>query len=149
MLIVFPIGLWVFSLAADIVYLSTGNPAWASVAFFNILGGIIGALIAAVFGFVDWVTLQPSRAKTVGTWHMIINLTVTVLFIINLIIRNRATTNYTGPFVLSIIGIALLLVSGWLGGEMVYIHGIAVEGKMSLEKPSQVKSREKVTSGKM
>jgi hypothetical protein len=35
--------------------------------------------------------------------------------------------SYTIPFVLSIFGVVLIAISGWLGGEMVFKHGVAVD----------------------
>jgi len=54
MLIVFPIGLWIFSLVCDLIRLA-GAPGdeWSAVAFFSMVGGFIGALCAAVPGFID------------------------------------------------------------------------------------------------
>ena len=54
MLIVFPIGLWIFSLACDLIRLAGGSSdAWATVAFYSMVGGLVGALCAAVPGFID------------------------------------------------------------------------------------------------
>ena len=54
MLIVFPIGLWFFSLACDLIRLAGAtNDAWSIVAFYAMVGGLFGALVAAVPGFID------------------------------------------------------------------------------------------------
>ena len=53
MLIPFPIGLLVFSLIADLIYLWRGNPVWENyIAFYTLLGGIIGAAAAAIPGLI-------------------------------------------------------------------------------------------------
>lgn len=58
MIIPFPIALWVFSLAADVIYLWRGNPIWRNyIAFYTLLGGIVGAVAAAVPGFIDWLQI--------------------------------------------------------------------------------------------
>jgi uncharacterized membrane protein len=58
---------------------------------------------------------------------MAINLTVVALYVINLWMRLR-TPEQPGNLVwLSVIAIGLLVISGWLGGKMVYVHGIAVD----------------------
>jgi uncharacterized membrane protein len=64
---------------------------------------------------------------------MAINLTVVVLYAINIWLRagepaDLGTTMST-PVLLSIIGVALLFVSGWLGGQMVHVYGVGVEGR--------------------
>jgi uncharacterized membrane protein len=58
--------------------------------------------------------------------HMSINLTVVALYVVNAYLRVRGVESST-PVWLSVIAIAMLLVSGWLGGKMVYVHGVAVE----------------------
>jgi len=58
--------------------------------------------------------------------HMSINLVVVVLYVINFWMRSGTPESPGGYVWLSLIAIALLLVSGWLGGKMVYIYGIAV-----------------------
>lgn len=126
MLIPFPIGLWIFSLAADIIYRAGGSDAWASAAYYTMAGGIIGAVIAALPGFVDYFTMKPSRTKSIATRHMLVNVIALILFIIDLATRT-GNPDATGPFVLSVIGVLLIIYSGWLGGHMVYVHGMAVD----------------------
>jgi uncharacterized membrane protein len=128
MLVAFPVGLLIFSLISDIIYAARwGGPVWNDVAMYTMAGGIIGALLAAVPGFIDLFSISNPKIKKIGIWHMCINLTVVVLFLINCLIRYQAPRGTAGPIWLSVIGIILLAVSGWLGGEMVYVHGVAVE----------------------
>ncbi len=126
MLVSLPIGLWIFALITDIVFRANGRAVWATVTYFGIAGGIIGALLAAIPGFVDILALKPSPVKKIAIWHMVINLGAVILFVINLILRTNAPAS-TAPFVLTIIGVLFILVSGWLGGQMVYVHGLAVD----------------------
>lgn len=126
MLIPLPIGLWVFSLVSDIVFRAGGSPVWNDVAFYTMAGGIAGALLAAVPGFIDYYAIRESPLKRVATWHMSLNLLAVVLFAINLWLRSQSPPGAGWPFALSIIGIAVLGVSGWLGGTMVYEYGMAV-----------------------
>jgi uncharacterized membrane protein len=127
MLVVFPIGLWVFSFAADLIYLSTHNTVWISVAYYAIAGGIIGALAAAVPGAIDLFSITRGQTRRTGIWHMLINVTVLILFAINFWQRADTLEPTTGLIWLSGISVALLAVSGWLGGEMVFRQGVAVE----------------------
>jgi uncharacterized membrane protein len=126
MLVPLPIGLWVFSLITDIIYRASGNVVWAGVAYYSMAGGIIGALLAAVPGLLDFFALKPTDVKKIALWHMAINLTTTILFCINLYLRTGVPGAST-PFILSIIGVLSILVSGWLGGQMVYVHGLGVD----------------------
>jgi len=126
MLVSLPIGLWIFSLVTDIIYRWSGNGTWSVVTYYSIAGGIVGALLAAVPGFVDFWALKPSRVKEIALWHMIINVSAVILFSINLYLRTGAPDAGL-PLVLSIIGVLSILVSGWLGGQMVYVHGYGVD----------------------
>jgi len=134
MLIVFPIGLWIFSLACDLIRLAgVSGDAWSTVAFFSMIGGFVGALCAAVPGFIDLLFYKGGAppVKTIALTHMAINLTAVVLYAINIWLRAsgpaKLGTNLSAPVVLSIIGVALLFVSGWLGGQMVHVYGVGVE----------------------
>lgn len=128
MLVAFPIGLWVFSLACDVIYfMGWGGAIWNDVAFYSMAGGLIGALLAAVPGLIDLVSLSDPKVKSVGIWHMAINLLVVGLFALNLWLRLGSVPGAKLPIALSVLGALLLCVSGWLGGEMVFVHGVAVE----------------------
>ena len=143
MLVALPIGMWVFSLVCDIVLRAGGGAAWAPAAYYAIGIGIIGALTAAVFGLIDLLGIpQGTRARTLGYWHLGLNLSITVLFAVNFYLRTIGTPVAVTPFILSIVGIAALLVSGWLGGEMVYVEGVATMPQAT--KPEAVEEVEKL-----
>lgn len=58
-LVALPIGLWIFSLVSDVIYLTKwGGPVWNDVAFYTMAGGFGSALLAAVPGLIDllWST---------------------------------------------------------------------------------------------
>jgi uncharacterized membrane protein len=127
MLVPIPIGLWIFALVCDLVHLGgSTNPAWTTVAFSCMGGGILGALAAAVPGLIDLLSL-PQGPRATAIAHMAINLTVVALFLINFWMRMQDPANPGKLVWLSLIGVGLLAVSGWLGGKMVYEHGIAVD----------------------
>lgn len=127
MLVPIPIGLWIFSLVADLIHAGgSTNPAWTTVAFYCMGGGIVGALAAALPGLIDLLSLPPGPRRTAIT-HMTINLTVVVLYVINFWMRMPAPENPGKLVWLSLLSIGLLTISGWLGGKMVYEHGIAVD----------------------
>jgi uncharacterized membrane protein len=131
MLVPFPIALWIFSLVADVIFWFGGAPLWKDLAFYTMLGGVIGALAAAVPGYLDYRTISEPAVARIGLWHMIINLSTAVLFAVNVWLRTWMAADAVLPVLLSLVGVGLLSVSGWLGGEMVYVHGVAVEGRGS------------------
>ncbi|ACM19224.1 hypothetical protein Geob_0862 [Geotalea daltonii FRC-32] len=126
MLIPLAIGLWIFSLACDIIFFATGDVTWRTTSLYAIGGGVIGALIAALPGFVDLFTLHASPEKKLGIWHMAINLTIVIIYVIEFLWR-RADPGNIGQFALSVMAVLLLAISGWLGGEMVYVYGTGVD----------------------
>jgi uncharacterized membrane protein len=133
MLIPFPIGLLVFSFIADLIYLWRGNPIWRDyVAFYTMLGGIIGAAAAAVPGLIDWATLTDRATVKVANWHARVNIITLVIFIASFYLRTTSGAAWFPsmpmlPVILSIVGIIGLSIAGWLGGQLVFRHGVAVD----------------------
>ena len=131
MLVHFPIGFLVLSFLLDLVSLGFPEvPGLLRGSFYAMLLGIITALLAAVPGFVDYSDIRRDHpGKATATRHMILNLMVVAIYGINLWIRSSALSDSKislPPLLLSIIGIGLLSVSGYLGGRLVYDEGIAV-----------------------
>ncbi|MFL6600366.1 MAG: DUF2231 domain-containing protein [Steroidobacteraceae bacterium] len=124
MLVTLPIGLWVFSLAADIVYASTGDIRWDTTAYFTLGGGIIGALLAAVPGLLDFLGLHEPRERRVGAIHLSLNLAIVAVQAVNFWLRGQPTTSAGLPILISVVAVAALVVSGWLGGQLVHIFGV-------------------------
>jgi uncharacterized membrane protein len=128
MLVPIAIGGFILSFVFDIVRLASGTAEpWASAAYVTMIGGIVGALCAAVPGFIDLLSLPAGTTRKVGITHMTINLTVVVLFIVNAWMRHAEAAVAGTPIVMSAIGLGLLVVSGWLGGKMVYEAGVGVD----------------------
>src|SRR6266498_4752281 len=132
MLIPFPIALLIFSLIADLIYLWRGNPVWENyLAFYTLLGGIIGAAAAAVPGLIDWATLTERKTVKIANWHARVNIITLLIFIASFYLRTTGGASWIAgmpmlPIVLSIIGVVGLSIAGWLGGELVFKHGVAV-----------------------
>ena len=127
MLVPIPIGLWLFSLVCDLVYTyGGGGDQWQTVAFYTMVGGVVGALLAAIPGLIDMLSLGGSPRKT-AVVHMSLNLTIVGLYVINIFVRLGDPANTQLPVWLSIIAVSLLAVSGWLGGKMVYEQRVAVD----------------------
>ena len=133
MIIPFPIALWVFSLIADLIYLWGGNPLWRDyIAFYTLLGGIIGGAAAAVPGVIDWLSLKDREVVKIANWHARLNVIALLIFAASFYLRTTSGSglvsgNYSIPFGLSVLGVILIAISGWLGGEMVFKHGVAVD----------------------
>ena len=90
-LIVFPLGLLATSVIFDVIYLITGNGRWSGIAYWMIVSGIIGGLIAAPFGFIDWLAIPDgTRAKRVGMWHGLGNVLALIIFALGWWLRTDA-----------------------------------------------------------
>ncbi len=149
MLIVFPLGLLGTGVIFDLIAKFTGNQGLYGVSYWMIAAGIIGGLLAAIFGFTDWLSIRPdTRAKSVGMWHGLGNLTIVILFAISWWMRSNDPNKVPNgfAFTLSLLGFLLSLVTGWLGGEMVYRLGMAVEQGANENAPNSL-TNEKPSAG--
>jgi len=140
MLVNFPLGLLVTAAIFDIVHLITGNGYWSEIAFWMIAAGLIGGLIAAAVGIIDWLAIPAgTRAKGVGLWHGGGNIVILALFIISWFIRLPAQGSPSIiAYVLSFLGAALLGATGWLGGELTMRLGVGVDAGANLNAPSSL-----------
>jgi uncharacterized membrane protein len=130
-LVVFPLGLLGLSPLWDILRLSTGRASWAAVAYRTIVAGVVSALVAAVPGYLDFRKIPAqTRAKRIGKAHLIINLVVVGLFVVSLLLREAGARDHLNAGVTAMlpgwVAVALAVVSGWLGGELVETLGIGV-----------------------
>jgi uncharacterized membrane protein len=127
MLVGFPIGFLGAMLVSDIISIFIHPAFWAHVAMWLLAFGIIGALIAAVAGFTDYLTIPMSAAvKRTATTHLTLNLIAVVLFIVAWIVRHPSPNSTLG-YILTYVGLAVLLVSGWYGGHLVYVGQLGVK----------------------
>ena len=140
MLIVFPLGLLATAIVFDIIYLISDESRWTEIAYYLIGAGVIGGLLAAPFGWVDWFAIpRGTRAKRIGLVHGIGNIVVLVLFALSWVLR-RPDVSYppTEAIVAALAGGALAVITGWLGGEMVDRLGVGVDDGAHLDAPSSL-----------
>jgi uncharacterized membrane protein len=140
MLVVFPVGLLATSVVFDAIYLGTGNPLMAMVAFWMMAAGIVGGLLAAPFGLIDWLAIpQHTRAKSVGAMHGLGNVVVLLLFGASWLLRRSAPEDPAAlASVLSFAGGGVAMVTAWLGGELVDRLGIGVSDRAGVNAPSSL-----------
>lgn len=130
MLVAFPLGLFATAVIFDILYLATRNPVLPTVSYYIIAAGAIGGLLAAIFGLIEWLALpNNSRAKRIGGWHGAGNLVIVTLFAVSWLMRGDNANFVPESFalLLSFAGVALALVTAWIGGELVYRLGVGVD----------------------
>src|SRR5690348_7907120 len=111
MVIVFPLGLLATAVAFDVVALVQNDNSWYHISFWMIAAGIIGGLLAAVFGLLDWMAIPTAtRAKQIGLLHGGSNVLVVLLFIASWFIRRAGDEiPSNGALVLSFIAVVIAL----------------------------------------
>jgi uncharacterized membrane protein len=132
-----PIGLSGFALICDIVRLAGGGSNWSVVAMYCVAGGIAGAVLAAVPGLIDYFSIDDKDMGRIATLHLWLNATAIVIFAINLWSRLHFAEGSKLPVLLSLVGVGLIGFGGWLGGEMVYVKGMAVKAAEKPGKPTR------------
>ena len=129
-LVTIPIGAWTSSLVFDLAARLGDRPAAFATGSTWLIGiGLVGALAAAVFGAIDLSTIdRGTRAFTTGLTHMAINVVVVLLYAVNFGVRRSQGYDdvSTTALVLSVVALALLGASGWLGGKLSYRYGVRV-----------------------
>lgn len=140
MLIVFPLGLLATAVVFDIIHFITADPIFLVVSFWLIAAGIIGGIIAAPFGTLDWLNIpKHTRAKTIGIVHAISNVVVLGCFIVSWLIRYPNAIDFPAvAYVFSFVGAGIAVVGGWLGGELVSRLGVGVDEGAHLDAPSSL-----------
>lgn len=144
MLIVFPLGLLATAVIFDVLYLLTDRVGFQISAAYAIGAGVIGGLVAALFGWIDLRAIPSgTRAKRIGAIHGVGNVFVVALFAASWLVRAGASNwEPTGlALILSFAGIALALVTSWLGGELVERLGISVSEGAGVNAPNSLTHR--------
>jgi uncharacterized membrane protein len=153
MLVVFPLGLLTTAVVFDLIHVITGNATYAQVGFWNITAGLIGSVLAAVTGLVDWTGIPRStRAKSLGLLHGGLNALGVVVFLIAWIVRldRPAHDVGTGLLIVEALTIGVATAAAWMGGELVGRLGIGVDEGANPDAPSSLNGRSagRVTTGR-
>jgi uncharacterized membrane protein len=142
MLITLPIGLFITAIVFDIVHLATKSGQWAVVSYWMIVAGIAGGLLAAIFGFVDFLGLPESRARRIGRVHGIGNVVVVALFAASAWLRTSSIEQPpAGALALSFAAVVLATITAWLGGELVERLGVGVHEGANVNAPSSLSGK--------
>ena len=139
MLVVFPLGLLATAVVFDIIYLLSDIPVMAAVSYWMIAAGLVGGLLAAPFGLLDWLGIPDgTRAKRIGALHGGGNVLVLLLFASSFLLRDRDYAPQLGQIAWAFAGAALALVTAWLGGELVDRLGVGVDEEAGVNAPSSL-----------
>ncbi len=141
MLVPLPLGLFIMAVIFDIIFKIWGVTALTTVSYWNIAAGVIAGLLAAIFGFWDWLHIPGgTRAKQIGLMHGAGNVVLVVLFVIAFVLRMSAPgyAPGTAPFIIELVALVLGSITGWLGGELVDRLGVGVDRGANLDAPSSL-----------
>lgn len=141
MLVVFPLGLLGASVLFDTVARLRDMPVMVEVAYWTMAVGLIGGVLAAPFGTRDWLAIPAgTRAKSIGALHGVGNVLVLLLFLGSWLMRRDAADHMTdAASALAWVGLAVSLVTAWLGGELVDRLGVGVSEHANLNAPSSLR----------
>lgn len=135
--IIFPIAFLAAALGSDFGYWLTRDFFWARASLWLIGLGLVGGLIAAATGLSDFLKIERVRKRNAGWAHLILNVSILVLTLINFLLRLGDAESRILPWglLLSLIVGTLTSISGWFGAELSYRHKIGVVGAGSRRYP--------------
>jgi uncharacterized membrane protein len=125
----FPLALLGTSLAFDLAGLLRQNGLFWAVAFWNIALGLALSLVTLATGLLDSARVPATHpASATVTRHMVVMLAALSCYGLALYIRGGTAapdgTSLVATLALEGLGAAILGYGGWLGGELVYRHGV-------------------------
>jgi uncharacterized membrane protein len=128
MLIPFPIAFLVGAFAADLAFAATADPFWARGAVWLLAAGLVTGAAAAVFGLIDFLAIPRARAFAAAWVHLLGNGAALLVVLWNLVGRwaDPVAGADGGAMTLSGLVVLILLVTGWMGGELAYRYRIGV-----------------------
>jgi len=142
MLVVFPLGLLATAVVFDLIHLATGSQVMAAVSYWMIAAGLVGGLLAAPFGLIDWLGIPAgTRAKRIGAMHGGGNVVVLLLFALSFMLRDRNYAPELGESIWAFAGAAVALVTAWLGGELVDRLAVGVDEDAGINAPSSLRAK--------
>lgn len=134
------IGTYTFATIAavgDVTGVVTRNAAYAW--WIALVVGLVSTALTATTGFLDWITIDwGSDLWRTATYHLTAMLAATVAFLAAVIVGHGGYLHgnvSAGAFVLTVVGFVLLTAGGWLGGAIVFVHGMRVEAAQSEPPP--------------
>lgn len=134
MLVHFPTALFSSGFLFDILGKVLGDSSFYPASLYVILMGLGFGVLAAVFGFLDYVKLgDRPEAFTKASWHGGIQFMVLVMFGIIAGIKFQSYPDPAVPdlwqFIIMGCGVVLMLAGNYLGGELVFTHRVGTGEK--------------------
>lgn len=129
MLVPFPIACFIGAWLTDIAYANSYDLMWANFSIWLLTAGLVMAAFAAIAGAIDYFSSPRIRAIGAAKVHVIGNIVALVLTVINAFVHSRDGYTAVVPtgITLSTIVVIILAVTAWMGGALVYRHGVGVK----------------------
>jgi uncharacterized membrane protein len=134
-----PLGLWLGAAVIDVLAaFDISSAALVHLGLYAVGLGLASLVLVVPTGIADWLGIKPGKpARKLGTAHALLNVAAAIVFGANFIVRLNALDELepipSSVVLLSVIGAALLLVSGYLGSLLAFDYGIGV-ARMSKDK---------------
>jgi uncharacterized membrane protein len=127
-LVTLPIGLFTGTFLCDLLYWWTANTGFATAGIWLLGAGLVAAALAAVAGLIDFIGDPRIRALGDAWQHAIGNVIMVLVQLLNFYWRYRYGPAGVLPLglILSLVAVAIMVFTGWKGGEMVFRHRVAV-----------------------
>ncbi|MBX9681636.1 MAG: DUF2231 domain-containing protein [Gemmataceae bacterium] len=125
----FPIAFLLGAVALDLYAWSRGRTDLAYAATWLIAAGAISGLLAMATGLLAFFTVRAHTALAHEQmyWHLGLNAVAIVLFAAIFFLRRRPAGVGTGVRIAGLLAAALIAVSGFLGGQIVYRGGAGID----------------------
>lgn len=137
-LVVFPIASLVGALLTDLAWLATNDLFWPRASWWLLITGLVTGLLAGAAGAVDYFGSERVKRLPAAKAHAIGNVTALVLVAVNLGVRIENFTDVAGAgVILSAITVGILGVTGWLGGELSFRHGVGMVARDAPRAPAE------------
>jgi uncharacterized membrane protein len=132
MLVPIPIACFVGTLATDLAYWGTADMMWADFSAWLLAAGLVVSVFAVIAGLVDFLGDRRIRRLRQSWIHFLGNALALVLAFINALVHTRDAYTSVVPtgLILSALVVLILLVTGWMGWDMVYRHRVGVREEM-------------------
>ncbi|HEX5598664.1 MAG TPA: DUF2231 domain-containing protein [Micromonosporaceae bacterium] len=144
MLVMFPLALLVTAVIFDAIDFAGGPRFLGDVAYWNMLVGLIGGVLAASAGLVDLLAIPSgTRAKRIAVTHALVNSSMLLLFAAVWVVRLNADQKSAGAalFTIEVVAVVGAGLGAWLGGELVDRLGVGVDPEADLNASSSLRSR--------
>ena len=128
----FPLVFLLLWAALDVAAIALGSPMLWELARWALVAGLVAGGLAGTAGFIDYLGVGEARPKALRTAsaHLAVMLSVLTVALLDLVFRSPALPEGVGRWLEVVAAAAVaggLVLGGWLGGHLVFHHGVGVD----------------------